>query len=344
MNAQKRTIRNVLITGITGSGGSYLAEYIVANHPAVKVHGLARWHSTTTQDNLGAIRDRVDVHEADLTDFAATFSVLRDVKPDAVFHLASYANVRESFTNPAAVLENNIKGTVNLFEAVHLAGLDPYIQLCSTSEVYGQVDPDRIPTAEDAPVRPINPYAVSKVTQDLLGHVYWVSYGMKIITTRMYTYINPRRADLFASSFARQVARIEAGLQESLVHGNLDSARTVIDVRDAMRAYWEAIEKCTPGEAYNIGGTKTITVREFLEILKGKAKVAIPTRQDSRLIRPADITVQIPNVGKFMAATGWKPQYSFEDSVDLMLDYWRARVRAESFGPDTLANSSFKTK
>jgi len=122
------------------------------------------------------------------------------------------------------------------------------------------VDPARVPIDEDTPMRPASPYAVSKAAQDMLGWSYFLSYGMRIIRTRMFTYLNPRRADLFATAFARQVARIERGLQAELLHGNLDSVRTMLDVRDAMRAYWEALGHCEPGEAYNIGGATTMTV------------------------------------------------------------------------------------
>lgn len=315
--------QRALITGITGSGGSYLAEHIVEKHPSVQVHGLSRWHSTTSASNLDAIKNRVTVHECDLTDFSAVLNVLNDVKPDVIFHIASHANVRASFATPLAVLNNNIMGTANLFEAVRAAGLGPVIQLCSTSEVYGQVDPKNVPITEDCPIRPSSPYAVSKVAQDLLGWTYFRSYQMKVIRTRMFAYINPRRADLFATSFARQVARIEAGLEKELVHGNLDSVRTLIDVRDAMEAYWVAAEKCAPGEAYNIGGATVIKVGEFLDLLLQKSKTPIKTRQDPALLRPSDVTLQVPNVDKFAKATGWKPKYSFEESVDLLLSHWR---------------------
>jgi GDP-mannose 4,6-dehydratase len=325
-----RQITRALITGVSGSGGSYLAEHIAFDHPEVELHGVSRWHSTTTSDNLAAIRDRITVHEVDLTDFAAVFSVLRDVKPDAIFHLASHANVRASFQTPNAVLSNNILSTSTLFEAIRLAEIDPVVQLCSTSEVYGQVDPKYVPITEDAPMRPVSPYAVSKTAQDLLGFSYFKSYGMRIIRTRMFAYLNPRRADLFATSFARQVALIEQGLQsEPLRHGNLDSVRTMIDVRDAMRAYWEATLHCTPGEAYNIGGTTVITVGEFLDLLLRMARRPIKTYQDPALLRPADVTLQIPSVDKFKAATGWTARYSFEDSVADLLGYWRRRAAAQ---------------
>jgi len=178
-------------------------------------------------------------------------------------------------------------------------------------------------------MRPASPYAVSKAAQDLLGWTYFVSYKMRIIRTRMFAYLNPRRTDLFATSFARQVARIEVGLQEELLHGNLDSVRTLIDVRDAMRAYWEALLYCEPGEVYNIGGTTTMTVGEFLQRLLAMTDKAVLTRLDPRLLRPTDVTLQIPSVEKFLKATGWKPQYTFDESLQYLLAYWRRQASIE---------------
>ena len=329
MTSAPRQFSKVLITGIGGSGGSYLAEYISANHPEVEIHGIARWHSTT-QNNLRKIAGRVAVHEADLMDLSSLLPAIQRIRPSAIFHLAAHSNVRASFDTPNAVLANNILGTSNLFEAVRMTGLDPLIQLCSTSEVYGQVDPEDVPIRESAPLRPASPYAVSKVAQDLLGYTYFVSYRMRIIRTRMFAYLNPRRTDLFATSFARQVARIELGLQQELLHGNLDSVRTLIDVRDAMAAYWEALRFCAPGEAYNIGGTTTMKVGEFLGRLIAMARVPVHARVDPALLRPADVTLQIPNVEKFAAATGWSPHYSFEESMEHLLQYWREQAKHEA--------------
>lgn len=326
----RREFKNILITGITGSGGSYLADYIIGYHPSVKVHGLTRWHSATGNQNLKQSKEKVLLHECDLNDLSALVRVLRLVNPDAIFHLAAHANVRASFDIPLAVLQNNIMGTANLLEAVRLSDINPVLQICSTSEVYGQVDPKNVPIKEDCPIAPANPYAVSKVTQDLLGFVYFKSYGMKIIRTRMFAYVNPRRADLFATSFAMQVARIEAGLQKELLHGNLDSTRTLIDVRDAMESYWIAMQQCRFGEAYNIGGTTVITVGEFLDGLKKLARISIPSRVDPNLLRPTDVTLQIPDTTKFTQETGWKPKYSFGESMEFLLQYCRKEVIKET--------------
>lgn len=325
----KRTFQRVLITGIAGSGGSYLADYIAEHIPGVEIHGFSRWHSTTTHDNLRLVRDRVKLHEVDLCDYGAVLRSLQESQPDAIFHLAAHANVRASFTTPQAVLSNNILGTSNLLEGVRHADLDPWIQICSTSEVYGQVDPKDVPIKETAPLRPASPYAVSKVAQDLLGWTYFTAYKMKIIRTRMFTYVNPRRTDLFATSFARQVALIERGLQAELVHGNLDSVRTLIDVRDAMESYWLALQYGEPGEVYNIGGTTTMTVGEVLERLISLTNKPIPHRVDPKLLRPADVTLQIPDTTKFEKATGWKPRHDAGASLRFLLDYWRREAELE---------------
>jgi len=321
-------LRTALITGISGSGGSYMADWLVANQPHVAVHGIARWH-TATRDNLAHLKGRVTVHEADLTDFGSVLAVLSQVRPDVIFHLASYANVRTSFITPAAVVSNNVMGTTNLFEAIRAAGIDPVVQHCSTSEVYGQVPPELVPIREDAPFRPVSPYAVSKAAQDLMCLAYVKSYAMKIVRTRMFTYLNPRRADLFATAFARQVARIERGLASELVHGNLDSVRTLLDVRDCMEAYWLAAVHGAPGEVYNVGGTVTMSVGQVLDRLVAMAERPIPCRVDPALIRPVDVTLQVPCVDKFKAATGWKPRYSVDESLAELLAHGRREAQRE---------------
>ena len=288
---KKRKFNKILITGISGSGGSFLAEYILENHPNVEVHGISRWHSTSTNNNLNNILDKIILHESDLLDLGSIIRVLEKVKPDGIFHIASYANVRNSFITPLSVMNNNVMGTMNFFEAVRLTKIDPVIQLCSTSEVYGKVDPKNVPIKENCPISAVNPYSVSKTTQDLLGQSYFMCYGMKIIRTRMFAYLNPRRTDLFATSFAIQVARIEAGLQDELKHGNLDSTRTLIDIRDAMSSYYAALEFGEFGAVYNIGGDTVIKIGEFLDILKQKANTNI----NQQIAKSETITQHITN-------------------------------------------------
>ena len=323
MAKKKRQFSKVLITGATGSSASYLAEYIQKHHTQVETHGITRWHYNSNFRNLELVRDSIALHECDLTDFSSIISVLEKVKPDVVFHLASHTNVRASFSTPLAVIHNNVMGTANFLEAIRLVGTDPVVVLSSTAEVYGQVEPKNIPITEECPFNPSSPYAVSKTILDHLGFTYFRAYGMKVIRTRMFTYINPRREDLFSTSFALQVARIEAGLQKELTHGNLESMRTMIDVRDAMESMWHAAEVCEIGEVYNIGGKDKISVGGFLELLKNEASCPIPSREDPALIRPADVTLQIPDTTKFEKATGWKPKRSFEESVHYLMEHVR---------------------
>jgi GDPmannose 4,6-dehydratase/GDP-4-dehydro-6-deoxy-D-mannose reductase len=317
-------MENILITGVSGSGGSYLAEYIVENHKDIKVWGLCRWHSTASLRNLENIREDIVLEECDLMDLSSVIRVLQKCQPTRIFHLAAYANVRKAFDTPLAVINNNIMGTANLLEAARMVCPDAIVQICSSSEVYG--NPKTTPMVEDHPIMPVNPYSVSKLSQESLGYAYHKSWGMNVILTRMFAYINPRRTDLFASSFATQIAEIEVGKRDVLRHGNLDSVRTLIDVRDAMESYWVACDKCEPGVPYNIGGETVITVGEFLDILKKHAKVPIETYQDPDLLRPVDITLQIPDTTKFYDATGWKPKISADDSIKFLLEHCRSRV------------------
>ncbi len=314
-------MENVLITGITGSGGSYLAEYIVNNQQNVKVYGLHRWHSTGTLANIENIKDEIEILECDLLDLSSVIRALKVSKPEKIFHLAAFANVRKCFDTPLAVINNNIMGTANLLEGIRLVCPETTIQMCSTSEVYG--NPKNFPMTEEHPLVPVNPYSVSKLAQEKLAYSYHKSWGIDVVITRMFAYINPRRGDLFASAFAKQLVQVERGEKDILEHGNLESVRTLIDVRDAMETYWIACDKCQAGEPYNIGGHDTLSVGDFLRKLLRHAKKPVETKQNSALLRPIDVTKQIPDTSKFDRLTGWKPKYTLDESIDFLLDYYR---------------------
>lgn len=306
--------------------GSHLADYILDNHPEVEVHGLIRWRSPL--DNIRAIERRITLHHAELRDLNSLILLLHKVRPVWIFHLAAQSYVGASFNAPADTIHTNVIGTTNLLDAVRIAGLDPKIHICSSSEVYGQVTKDEVPIRETNPFRPASPYAVSKVGEDMIALQYFLSFGVKTVRTRMFTHTGPRRGDVFAeSSFARQIAEIEARSRRNPVKvGNLDSVRTVADVRDAVRAYWLLLEKCPPGEVYNIGGNQTMSVGEILERLKAMAKCKIDHAVDPGLLRPSDVTLQIPDTSKFRAATGWEPQIPVKVTLHDLLEYHRNRV------------------
>lgn len=251
---------------------------------------------------------------------------IKEVNPDIIFRLAAQSYVPVSFKEPKITLETNIIGTLNLLEAVRHFKLDPIIHICSSSEVYGQVREDELPITERNPIRPASPYAVSKVGEDLISYQYYLSYGLKTIRSRMFTHTGPRRGEVFVvSAFAKQIAMIEQGLKEPILKvGNLDSVRTFLDVRDAVRAYWLLVTKCPPGEVYNIGGIETMKVGEMLEkLLKLSTIKNIKIEVDPERLRPSDVTLQIPSTEKFHKETGWKPEIKFDKTLEDTLNYWR---------------------
>ena len=316
----------VLITGITGFVGSHLADYIIAKPEAIEVYGLARWRSPL--DNIKHLLSVVNLKYGDLADQGSLIRILQDVKPDYIFHLAAQSYVVTSFDAPIDTLQTNIIGTANLLEAVRISKLDPTILICSSSEVYGQVEESDIPIKENCPFRPASPYAVGKVGEDMIAFQYWRSYGIKTIRTRMFSHEGPRRGEVFVmSNFAKQLAMIEKNSQLPIVKvGNLDSVRTFADVRDTVRAYWMAM-KCPPGEVYNIGGDETMTMEEMLDRLLLLSSVKhIKIEVDPKRLRPSDVTLQIPDTTKFRNATGWKPEIPFEKTLKDTLDYWRLNV------------------
>jgi GDPmannose 4,6-dehydratase/GDP-4-dehydro-6-deoxy-D-mannose reductase len=319
-----RTFKRAIITGISGSGGSFLAEYIIKNHPEVELFGIYR----SKNKNLTLlIKKNTNLIKSDLNNFKNTLIFLKKIKPDVIFHLASDADVKKSFNFPMEVIKNNNNCTLHLLEASRVLNLKSIIQICSTSEVYGQVKRSETPIMENNAFRPASPYAVSKAFQDFLAQNYFKNYGLKIIITRMFTYLNPRRTNLFASNWADQISKIEAGKLKHLKHGNLESTRTIIDINDAVRAYWLAATKGKVGEIYNIGGNKIVKLSKFLKILKKKSYVKIISKLDKNLLRKTDVTLQIPSSKKFKKATNWKPGIKFEDSLSALLEDFRKNFK-----------------
>jgi GDP-mannose 4,6-dehydratase len=318
----------VLITGITGMVGSHLAEYVLSSQSGVEVHGLVRWRSPL--DNVSGIRGKIQLHYAELRDLNSLVTLLKKLRPDLIFHLAAQSYVTTSFDAPADTVHTNVIGTLNLLDAVRITGIDPKIHICSSSEVYGQVTEAEIPIKESNPFRPASPYAVSKVGEDMIALQYFLSYGIRTIRTRMFTHTGPRRGDIFAeSAFALQVAEIEAGIRQNPMKvGNLDSVRTFADVRDAVRAYWMLLDRCQAGEVYNIGGNRTMTVGQMLDVLKGMARCRVEHVVDPALLRPSDVTLQVPDISKFQRATGWVPEIPLENTLRDLLGYQRGRVAA----------------
>jgi GDP-4-dehydro-6-deoxy-D-mannose reductase len=316
----------VLITGITGFAGSHLADYLLAEHPEVEIFGFQRWRSRT--ENIEHLAGKIQLREADLRDHTSIHRVLDEVRPDAIFHLAAQSFVPTSWRAPAETLSTNIIGQTHIFEAVRALELDPIIQIAGSSEEYGLVLPDEVPIKETNPLRPLSPYAVSKVAQDLLAYQYHQSYGLKTVRTRGFNHTGPRRGDVFVTSnFAKQIASIEAELQAPVIRvGNLESVRDFTDVRDTVRAYWLAVEKGRPGEVYNIASGREITIRQLLDKLVELSRVRVEVEVDPERLRPSDVEVLIGDASKFHADTGWEPTIPLEQTLEDLLDFWRERV------------------
>jgi GDP-4-dehydro-6-deoxy-D-mannose reductase len=315
-----------LITGITGFAGSHLAEFLL-KQKNMQVFGIYRWRSRT--ENIEHIKNQVKFYECDLRDAASTQEVIRKVKPDMIFHLAAQSYVPMSWVAPNETLTTNITGQVNIFEAIRALGLkDCRVQLACSSEEYGMVLPKETPIKETNPLRPLSPYGVSKVAQDLLGYQYYMSYGIKIIRTRAFNHTGPRRGDVFVTSnFAKQITEIEKGKRAPIIYvGNLNAVRDWTDVRDVARGYYMALLKGKPGDIYNISTGKGYKIKEMLDILLSFSKIKITIKQDPARLRPSDVVLLIGDPTKVRKVTGWRAHIPFKKTMKDLLDYWRQRV------------------
>ncbi|CAM8817544.1 GDP sugar epimerase/dehydratase [Burkholderia pseudomallei] len=316
--------------------GSHLADFLLENTDW-EIYGLCRWRSPL--DNVSHLlprineKNRIRLVYGDLRDYLSIHEAVKQSTPDFVFHLAAQSYPKTSFDSPLDTLETNVQGTANVLEALRKNNVDAVTHVCASSEVFGRVPREKLPIDEECTFHPASPYAISKVGTDLIGRYYAEAYNMTVMTTRMFTHTGPRRGDVFAeSTFAKQIAMIERGLIPPVVKtGNLDSLRTFADVRDAVRAYYMLVTiNPIPGAYYNIGGTYSCTVGQMLDTLisMSTSKDVIRVETDPERLRPIDADLQVPNTRKFEAVTGWKPEISFEKTMEDLLNYWRARISA----------------
>lgn len=316
----------ILITGITGFVGSHLAEYCLTM-PEVKVYGtILSHHLGDEMKRIERIKDKIKLFECNLTSRIAVERVLHKVKPDKIFHLAAQSFVKVSWDGPEDTIFNNIMSELNIFESCRSLGINPVIQIAGSSEEYGLVSENEIPIKETNPLRPLSPYAVSKIGQEMLGYQYCKSYGLKIVLTRAFNHEGPGRGEQFVTStFAKQIAQIEKGKQEPIVKvGNLRAQRDYTDVRDVVRAYWLATEKCEFGKPYNICSGKVWKIERVLEFLLSLSTAKdIKIEQDPERMRPSDVQILKGDYTEFNKATGWEPKIPFEKTLEDLLNYWR---------------------
>jgi len=315
----------VLITGITGFVGSHLADFLLTKEN-VEVYGIKRWRSRT--ENIEHLEGKINLKECDLRDGSSVRRVINEIRPHRIFHLAGQSFVPTSWRAPEETISTNIMAELNIFETVRQGGMNPWIQIAGSSEEYGMAYEDELPVKETNPLRPLSPYAVSKVSQDLLGYQYFMSYELNIVRTRGFNHTGPRRPSVFVcSDFARQIVEIEKDLRDSTIYvGSLDTKRDFTDVRDMVRAYWLALEKGVPGEVYNICSGKGYKIGEILDMLLGMTNNHIKVKKDPARMRPSDVPVLVGNSTKFRKQTGWKPEISFKKTLKDIMDYWRERL------------------
>lgn len=314
----------ILITGINGFVGGHLAERLSQNAQH-QLWGIAR----STQLGLPQLRGRVTLVGMDMRDMAALKTVLHDIAPDAIIHLAAQASVAKSFTDAVGTMHDNVLPTVALMQYAVELKLDPLIVVAGSNEIYGTVPATRMPIHEDEPLRPLTPYGVSKAAADMAAHQWFVSHKVRTIRLRLFSHIGPRQSDAYAlSAFAAQIARIEAGQQEPILKvGNLSARRDISDVRDVAAAYEALLSRGEAGAAYNVGSGQSYEIGALLAQLVAMSHVPITVTVDPARLRPVDVPDVVCDNRALRAATGWQPQISLATTLRDMLDYWRHAIK-----------------
>ena len=317
-------MKKVFITGITGFAGSFLAEHI-ASQKDYEIFGS--FLSDTNLENTSSVKEKVSLRQIDLRDSQKLQDLIKEIRPDFIYHLAALTSPADSFKNPVEFINNNIEAEVNLLEAIRAAGIFPKVLIASSAEVYGEVAAGNLPIDEDTPLRPATPYAVSKIAQDFLGLQYFISYKIPVIRVRPFNHIGPRQAPNFVvSSFSKRIVDIERGKESVMRVGNLMAKRDFTDVRDIVRGYLLLLEMGDPGDVYNIGSGRSYKISEILDKLLSMANKDIKTEIDKQLLRPIDVPELVCDNKKIFQKTSWKPEIPIEKTLADTLDYWRNMV------------------
>lgn len=319
----------VLITGAAGFVGSHLTQHLAETISDIELHGAVLFDTPPSP--------LIQYHKLDLRDPQACLTLMEQIRPDALYHLAAQPFVPLSFEDPWDTMETNIRMQLNLIQACLKLNMRPRMLVITSAEIYGAVQPDKLPLNEESPLRPTSPYSVSKVTQDMLGLQYFLSHQLPIMRARPFNHFGPNQSDRFvAPAFAMQIARIEAGLQEPVIAvGNLESKRDFTDVRDIVRAYRFIMEKGAAGDVYNIASGEVYSIQDVLDTLLKFSHVEIEVRVDTELLRPVDIPVIQGDYNRLRAATGWQPQISFEQTLKDVLADCRQRVQQQGESQQT---------
>lgn len=323
----------ILITGITGFVGSHLADFFLKEFSEFEIHGTKRYHLSRT-DNIQHIYEKLTWHDCNLLEHISVDTLIETLKPDIIFHMAAESFVSPSWQHPQHYMNANYGMTVNLLEAIKKHSPDTIIHIPGSGEEYGDIHEDKLPITNQTLLNPVNPYAVTKIAQDLIGCVYHRSFGTKVIRTRAFNHEGPRRHFVFGiPSYAWQIARIERGLQDPVIEtGDVDDQRNFTDVRDMVNAYWLATQHCEPGRLYLVGQDDPEMVMTFRQALDKLIDISFVEKeklsvlQVDKFTRPTKVPFLISDVSEFKEVTGWNRKYDLDDILGDTLNYWRDRV------------------
>jgi len=336
-------MKKILITGATGQTAAYLCDYVLENHKEYEVHCTRRWRSR--EDTIWSFRDKVIWHTCELKDQFNVFNLIKEVKPEKIFVFSASSFVRDSWLHPQEYISENTSHLINVMNSVLMLNdvnlntleanlkYNPKIFIALSSEEYGKVEEGTVITGEE-PLKPISPYGVSKVTCDMLAYQYNQSYGMNVYRFRCFNNESKLRGHIFVSaSFCKQVALIEMNELKPILHvGDTSSVRDWLSSKDTAEAIWIGLDKCIPGEVYNICSGKDTSIDEFIERLRELSTIDFKIKVDKDRMRPSDVKWLKGDCSKFKKATGWKPKYDFiQDVVPEMLEHWRKRVKVKDY-------------
>jgi GDP-4-dehydro-6-deoxy-D-mannose reductase len=310
----------VLVTGAGGFVGSHLIELL--EQDPIDIVAWVRPGTEALVRGQRVLWTPVEMHDRE-----AVAAAIADTRPSAIYHLAGVPHVGDSWAHVHETFAGNVLATHHLFNALRRASLKPRVLITSTAFVYAPQD--RAISEHDL-VRPNSPYGTSKVAQEMVGKAAWEGDGIPALIARAFNHVGPRQSPSFvASSIAKQIAEIEAGLKPpTLVMGNLDSQRDIMDVRDTVRAYQAMMAAAKPGIPYNICSATAVPVRRLVELMTSKARVPITIEQDPARFRPNDTRLIVGHHGRLTKDTGWVPQIPFEQTVEDLLAYWRSSLRS----------------
>src|SRR3989344_6946951 len=317
-------MKKAFITGITGFAGSFLAEHLIRE--GYEISGTYLIDESCS--NISSVQDKVKLHKINLQDAKVVERIISLERPDLIFHLAALTAPGESFENPSEFITNNISMQVNLLESVRKAQILPHVLVVSSAEVYGNVAASDIPIGEETEIRPVNPYAVSKVACDFLGLQYFLSYKLPIVRVRPFNHIGPRQSPSFVvAALEKKTAEKEKNKIPPVIKvGNLSPKRDFTDVRDTVWGYQLLIEKGEPGEVYNIGSGRSYEIKYLLDTLLSFSSKKINVESDPALMRPVDVPELVCDNSKIRKQTGWEPKIPIEQTIRETLDYWRSIV------------------